>query len=322
MPLDKSVFNKNNKFEFGKINKSNKIYKFNKESENKIKSENELLKSEIDLLKTKLKRLEKRNIKEVIKYNNNSIKANTDNTRTARKLLHDAIEWELQFNNLITIIKSIKRLSNSDTIKDLCNNIEYISLPKTRIPVTDNFDVNDVINDVINDEAEYDYVNSEPFIDELEVYEGGGGGGDGNEYSEDSEDGEDGDVEDGDVEDGDVEDGDVEDGDVEDGDVEDGDVEDSDVEDGGESYREYERLVYCILEDRLERIAVEHRDVREFCDLRDMIIEGRLERIAVEHRDVRDISSYFHSYWVTVWTYLGHIRHPTRQINGMIIFTK
>jgi hypothetical protein len=208
MSIDKSVFNKNNKFAFGKRNKSNKMFKFEKKSGNKLiksenellKSENELLKSENELLKTKLKRLEKRNIREVIKYNNNTIKANTDNIRVASGLLQDVIEWEQQFNNLRTIIGSIKRLSNHDTIKELCNNIEYISLPKTRIPITDNFDV----NDVINDDTEYDYVNSETFINELEVYEvvdgdeydgeddGGDGEGGGEDDGGDGEDGEDG----------------------------------------------------------------------------------------------------------------------------------
>ena len=159
--------NNTKRFHLGKYNPStkpkNKTLHYFKTKLNSTNKEKELLMRENKLLVKKLKRLEKRNIKEVVKYNNATILANTAYSDSLKKLTNDAIAWEEQFNNIRTLIQSIKRLTNNETIKSICDNVEYLTTPVSRIPVTDDFN----INDILNDDVVYNYVDGELFIDEL-----------------------------------------------------------------------------------------------------------------------------------------------------------
>ena len=98
-------------------------------------------------------RLLKRNITNHIAYKNNIILQSNKynallqaNNIETTILTNDLIKWEQVYNNIFTIITSIKKLSNNDTIKQLCNNLEYVNKPKSRLPaVEDDFDIDEFI---------------------------------------------------------------------------------------------------------------------------------------------------------------------------------
>ena len=137
----------------------------------KLLEKNIELEADNNLLRQKLKLLEKRNIKEVINFNNRFIKSNDEYA----KLNKDVLEWEQKFKNMLTIISSIKRLSTADTIKELCDTIQYIETPKYRLA---NIDENTAFNTAVNTDENitlnfadiiYEFIDTSIFFDELDV---------------------------------------------------------------------------------------------------------------------------------------------------------